>query len=147
MAEKIEPLRLQNLGFAQHSFQSFNAEVPVGTTKEDLENPHFWDHCKHKLRLHDEIRAIAEDSSFMALVLVTFNDGMNVLTKVIWGCDLEPADPEMLSKEQDRYYIKMRGKLAWCVVDRETDRNIREGIKSKSDAMRELEDHLRALAA
>jgi hypothetical protein len=147
MAEKIEPLRMSHFGMAQHQYQQFNAEVKAGTTPEQLEDPHFWSHVKQKLRLFDEIRVIAEDSSFLAKVLVTFADGNRVRTKVVYGVELEAADPEQIMDEESRYYIKQRGRLGWCVIDRQTDQNIREGIRTRSDAMRELEDHLKALAA
>lgn len=142
---KLEPLRLTHFGLAQHQFQVHNAEVNSSVSAEMLEDPLFWSHVKHKIRLFDEIRVVAEDGSFMAKVLVTLAQGGRIRTKVIYHVELETQSQVVV--ENPDYYIKMRGRLGWCVVERATDRNIREGIRSQSEAQRELEEHLRALAA
>lgn len=147
MADKIEPLQTNQFGLAAHRYQTLSATVREGTTKEMLLNPLFWANVRGKVRAHDEIRVVAEDSSFMALVLVAYADQFQVLPKIIWYVDMEVTDPTELGKGQERYIIKARGSLGICLVDTETDKNIKTKLQSMSIAHRELEEHLRAIAS
>jgi hypothetical protein len=147
MADNIEPLKITEFGLSTHKYQTHNAVVKEGTTNKELENPLFWANVRSKMRGHDEIRVVAEDSSFMALLLVTYVDGFQVLTKILWRVDLEATDPAELGSGQNRYITKVCGSLGWCVIDTETDAKIKTKCPSKSIAERELEEHMRALAA
>lgn len=141
----IAPLVRTRFALAEHAFRRFNATVPVGTTKEDLENPRFWSFCQEHVRVHDEIRAVAEDSSFFVVLLVAAKAGNLIYPRVVYGTDLGDTDLSAATAAQARYAVKQRGVLGWCLVDVEEDRNIKTGIGKKSDAERELEEYLQAL--
>lgn len=147
MADKTEPLRLTEFGLAAHKYQLHNAVVPEGTTNETLQDPLFWANVRHKVRGHDEIRVVAEDGSFTALLLVSYADQFQVIAKIVWRVDLEATNPAELSTAQSRYIVKVCGSLGWCLVDTETDTKLKTKLPSQSIAHRELEEHLRALAA
>jgi hypothetical protein len=147
MADNIEPLKTVSFGLAAHKYRAHSAIVKEGTTNKDLENPLFWANVRSSMQGHDEIRVVAEDSSFIALLLVTYVDGFQVLAKILWRVDLEATDPAELGSGQNRYITKVCGSLGWCVIDTETDTKIKTKCPSKSIAERELEEHMRALAA
>lgn len=146
MEKRVTPLLRTAFGLSQHMNQQFQAIVPPGTNKEDLESPRFWEHVQTQLRLHDEIRVVAEDSSMVAYLIVVAKAGNQAYTRVMWGTDLAEVDTSEISQRQSRYIVKMRGRQQWCVVDVETNRNIKQNIATKSVAERELEEYLQALS-
>lgn len=144
--KKVESLKPTMFGLAQHKYQSHSAVTPAELTAEDLVNPSLWALNRARIRTHDEIRVVAEDSSYYAKLLVTYADSREVYTSVVEFKQLEVPDMEELGAAQQRYITKLCGPLKWCVIDTETDEKIRTGIDKKSIAERELEDFLRAMA-
>lgn len=143
---KLVPLVRTNFGLADHSYRRFNAFVPPGTSKAELEHPDFWDFVSAQIRIHDEIRAVAEDSSFVAHLLVVAKAGTKVYTRVMWGTELDEADLTEASQKQARYIVKMRGRKGWSIVDTETGDIVKENLSKRSLAERELEEFLTALS-
>lgn len=142
----ISPLkRHENFGLADHQYRRHGATVPASYKTGDLENPALYAHIAADLRTHDEIRFVAEDSTWVANVFVTYASGGVVRVKALYQIPLEPVSP--VDTQQTRFIVKQRGNLKWCVVDTaENERNVRSGIESQSEAMKQLEEHLRALA-
>lgn len=136
--------RHENFGLADHHFRRHAATVPADF-KKYLNDPALYSHIASDLKTHDEIRFVAEDSTWVANAFVTFAAGGVVRVKVLYCIDLEPVSPSETG--QTRFILKQRGNLKWCVVDtNEGDRNVRQGIESQSEAQKQLEEHLRALA-
>ncbi|WP_372809327.1 hypothetical protein [Litorivivens sp.] len=144
--KKVESLKPSMFGLAQHKYQTHSATVPGGLSREDLTKPELWALNRARIRTHDEIRVVAEDSSFYAKLLVTYADSREVYTAVVEYQELDAPDMEELTQAQQRYITKLCGPLKWCVIDTETDEKVRTGIDKRSLAERELEDFLRAKA-
>lgn len=144
---KTEPLNSASFGFSSHHYQELSATVPEGVGKEQLQDPKFWSNVRSKIRAHDQIRVVAEDSSYYALVLVTAVSGSLIYTKVLFDVTLDQADLLEATEGQSRYVVKLCGPKKWCVIDTTSDTKIKEGITQRSLAERELEEYLRALAA
>ncbi len=142
----VVPLLRTSFAFAEHQFARHGAIVPIGTTQEQLEDPVFWSHVRGQLTTFAEVRVVAEDGSMTALMLVTYADSIGFKIKTIYFLTIENPIPAANPALQ-HLVVKQRGQLKWCVVDTRTDKNIRQGINSQSDAMRELEEYQRALAA
>ncbi len=141
----MNPLvRHGNFGLADHSFRRHAATVPADYQKH-IDNPALYAHVAADLKSHDEIRVVAEDSTWVANVFVTYAAGGVVRLKTLYVIPLEPVPAS--DTMQTRFIIKQRGAQKWCVVDTaENDRNVRSGIESQSEAQKQLEEHLRALA-
>lgn len=136
--------RHENFGLADHSFRRHSAIVPA-SYKDDLEKPGMYAHVAGDLKMYDEIRVVAEDTTWVANLLVTHAAGNVIRVKLLYVIPIEPVKAE--DTAQNRFIIKQRGQLKWCVVDtEEDDRNVRQGIATQSAAMEQLEEHLRALA-
>jgi len=140
--KKLNPVRNADFQLADHRFRRFDCTVPAGTTKKDLENPSLWESVAGQLRQGDEVRAISDDFSFVAYLLVTFSQGTDARLKVVNGADLDEVEA---TEVQGKYFIKMRGPKKWCVMNRETGEAIKENIAKQSEAQRELEDYVTAL--
>jgi hypothetical protein len=138
------PLTTACYGLAEHTFRRHSVIPPANYTTADLESPITWAHLRTKFKMHDEIRAIAEDGSWIANLLVVAADNGVVRVKELFRL---PIDLGAVAKaEQHRYVVQQRGSQGWCVVDTEENRVIRQGCKAKSDAEKQLEDHLLALS-
>tara|TARA_R110000803_G_scaffold11041_1_gene33485 strand:- start:48 stop:560 length:513 start_codon:yes stop_codon:yes gene_type:complete len=126
------------------AYQMHNALIPAGITKDDLTNPRMWNHVSSKIKLHDEIRAVAEDGSFLAKLLVTFKHSLDVGVKVLEFYQLEEVDYE---KEAglDEYDIKNRGALGWCVIDKKNGKNIKTNCASQAEAFTERDEYVTRL--
>jgi hypothetical protein len=94
--------------------------------------------------MFDEVRAIAEDHSFVAYLIVTFSQGTDARLKVVGGADL--VGDEEIDIPTSKYEVKLRGKLKWCIKNTDTGEFIKKDIPKESDAYRELEEYLTALS-
>ncbi len=140
-APKIDPLRTTSFGLAEHSYRRFSATV---ATLDDVENPDFWVHVAPQFRIGDEVRLLAEDMSFVATGLCTYASGRILKIKIIEKHELDVVNEDDIVGA-DRFYIKMRGPLKWCIVDSETNENIKTHIADQVTAARELSDYKKAL--
>lgn len=140
---KVTPIKGKEFQTAEHRYSRFDCVVPMGVTKNDLENPGLWVNVAPRLRMFDEVRVVAEDHSFVAYLIVTFSQGTDARLKIIGGADL---DGEEIDIPASKYEIKLRGPLKWCLMNNETGECIKDGIPKKSDAYRELEDYVAALS-
>ena len=95
--------------------------------------------------MHDEVRVIAADHSFVAYLLCTFAQGTDARLKIIGGADLNDAEGEEIQLSTDKYEIKLCGSKKYCIINNETGETIRENIAKKSEAQRELEEYIAAL--
>jgi len=143
MIKNIEPLRSAFFGLSAHQYQQFNATVPGILRPADLESPALWVNVASKLQVHDEIRAIADDSSFYAQLLVTFVNGTDVRVKVVFGVEFEGMQEEV--EDNAPYFCKQRGPLKWCIVKRSTGENVKKMMPTRLFAEKELSDYVRAM--
>jgi hypothetical protein len=142
--QPIQPVQANQFGqLAQHRYSSFDVEVSPDN-KDNLENPALWVHGAHKMRPGDEVRAVANDYSFVAYLFVTFAQGSDARLKLTSLHDLDEVEETV---KEGKYSVKLRGRSKWCVMNNETGEVIKEGIPKQSDAVREMEEYKRALAA
>ena len=144
--QKIEALKRADFGLAAHRVQHFDAMVSNKLTKTDLEAPSLWELVAGQIKAGAEIRAVADDYSFVARLFVTFAQGSSVRAKVIDFVKMETVD-HGINDTLDGYDIKMRGPKKWCVVKTDTGEVVREMIPTQELALKELAEHRRALAA
>lgn len=143
---KINPLQrhASAFGLAAHQYRQFHATVPDGTTVDELKSPDFWALVKNDLSQYCEIRCVSTDGSFYALVLITYVDAISAIPRVLFAFKEEPISPTAHAQQQQRFYAERRGNLGWCVIDRETNKPLRERLANQSDAIREIEELARA---
>lgn len=143
---KTAPLRTSDFGLAQHRFRQFSATVSSDTTKEQLSDPALWASVAPQMQPGDSIRVIAEDFSFIAVLVVTFSQGTVARVKVLTVHGLDKVEQQQPGLFGD-YELKMRGPKKWCIVKTSTGEVIKEGIPTQTEAVRELADYQQALVA
>lgn len=142
----FSPLNRQQFGLTEHAVKHFHATVPAGTTTEQLEHPHFWSNVRQQMGVFARIEVTADDGSFVALLVVQGIDDFGVFVKQVYKIDLKEVAHVDQVAAQKRYVVQNKGQLKWCVVDTMEKINIKEGITRESDAVRELEEFIRAQA-
>lgn len=141
---KIPALNTKDFGMATHRHREFDADVPAGVTVEDIEKPDLWVNIARQLSIGDEVRIIPEDQAFYAKALVIHAVGSQVLMKVI--------SSKVFCKEETRatpaspFFVDLRGKKKWCVIERSTGKVIKDMIQNEAMAHQELSDYMRALS-
>jgi len=140
-AAPIVPVKPSEFGRAQHTYTSHNAIVASGTKEKDLTKADLWDHVAYQLKMYDEVRAIAEDGSFVATLIVTFKHANKALLTVTNFTKLETVSFEE-EAGLDRYSVKQRGVKKWCIIDNNDASVVEELIPTQAEAYKKLEEFL-----
>ncbi len=144
---KLQPINRACFGAAAHRYNTWDAEVNEKLTKADLTNETLWINMAPSLRAGDEIRVRAMDGSFVALLYVSFKYGNQVTTQLLWLAKVDtskstaPSNTDQLGD----YTVKQRGQQGWCLIQVSTDDVIATNLGNKSDALKALEQHVRAI--
>jgi hypothetical protein len=144
---KVDPVRRGDFGLSTHRSQRFDATVPGTLTKSDLENGDLWSLVSPQINEGAEIRVLADDYSFVATLLVTFVKGTDVRAKIVHYVKMEEVDHEALNSKVGDYEVKLCGTKKWCIRKRDDGTIVKEGMATQLEALKELEDYERALAA
>lgn len=137
---KIDPINSKDFSLSAHKFSQFHADIPSGISPDDLEDDRYWVNVSNKINIYDEIRAVAEDGSFYARLLVLSKRGLELTVKIIELVWLESDEDKKLG-DQDRYQIKWRGPKKWSLVDTENNTIIRDEIPNKKEALDLFEEY------
>ncbi len=128
-----------------------DAVIMQGLEPKDLLVPAFWAHHAVKLRPMDEIRARAEDGTWVAYLIVLASDRTwarvhidRVLKLTTADVSLTQATEEEVKKLKADYKIAYAGPEKYRVV-RKADNNVmHSGCEQKVDAERWLDTYVRA---
>lgn len=140
---EVVPLRGSDLTLGPHAFQVFSVSLPGSITPEQLVSNDLWVHVLQKLNMGDEIRVIADDFSWRALLVVTFNNRKNIILRIADMAELDPVGE--VDTPTNEYELRLKGPLKWCIVRVSDGENIKDGIPTQAEAQRALEDYLKAL--
>ena len=146
MTTKIKYHVKNNPQLAVHAYRSLAVETPAGATPKDMESADFWTHIARSLQPGDEIRCLAEDSSYVATVFITLVVGNDVRARVTNFTDLgELPDVEV----GENYRIMNGGATGYWVKDMRTGDPVfdKKRFASARDARNAVETHLKAMAA
>lgn len=131
---------------AEHGYRRHSVTPPANYSTSDLESPSTWAHLRTRFRTFDEIRAVADDGSWYALLVVVFCQDGVLRIKELYRFPID-VKATVEAQAQVRYQVRQMGSLGWCVIDtQDNDRKIRQGLSKKSDAERQLEDHILAMS-
>jgi hypothetical protein len=147
--QPLQPIPRANFGAAAHRFNVWDAEVSEDLSRKDLTNDILWVNMAPSLRVGDEIRVRAADGSFIGLLYVSFKHGNQVVTHLLWLAHPEAhkGEGEFNTDQIGDYTVKQRGQEGWCLIQVSTGHVIGSKLGNKSDALKALEQHIRALAA
>lgn len=142
---KVPNVLRTDWGVATHRRRDYDCTLPKEAVKEDLEKPGLWNHVAGQLSMWDTIRAVANDGSFVAELIVTYKFGSQAKCQITSFTELQSVNVAAASGI-GRYECKQRGQEKWCILDRKTGEVVRKGIPSQTLALKELSDFLSTLA-
>jgi len=141
----VTPIGLREFGTQAHTYAQFNAYVPDGTTKDDLINPKLWVNVAARLKMGSEIRAMPEDLSFVARLVVLYQLGSEVRLGLESFTEFGATDVE---SPDERYQVVPYGAQGkYAVKDTADNKLLFKSIATRSQAYRQIEEHIRALAS
>jgi hypothetical protein len=133
----------------------FDALIPIGVTLEQILKPAFWAHHAVKLKPMDEIRARAEDGTWLAYLVVL--DCSRTWAKVAAPLHAPPHHARRLAQTQASlqeqkafiaaHKVVHRGPHKWSVVRKADNAVLEQGIEQKDAAEKWLEKHAREQAS
>lgn len=148
-AKKNTKLQEARLKARQYVSQDWQIVPEYGTTIEEVLCPEFYTNIAKKFSPTDIIEVVAEDLSWTARLMVVEVGKLWAKVALIYKVDLT-ADQEVTAVKGDltNYEVKYRGPhLKFCVVRLSDKSPIKEQCGSKEEAVRWLNDHLKAIAA
>jgi hypothetical protein len=140
----VAPLRPSAFQLQQFAYRQHSAVIPVGVSIESVLDPKnaYFSLVGRNIQYGDEIRALAEDGSYVAVLFVTFADGSNIHTHVVSHTELTPVSEEVVTD----YKIILAGPKKYCIRRESDGQIVKEGIANKLAAERELADYVKALS-
>jgi hypothetical protein len=145
---QLPPQALQGFDYVS---QRHDALIPNGVKPEDMLNPAFWAHQAVKLAPWHEIRARAEDGTWVANLLVLDCSRTWAKVKQLSFHSLTTADVAISQASEtevkaikDLHKVVHRGPHKWSVVRNEDKAVLVEGIEQRDGATEWLDKHARA---
>ena len=127
-----------------------DAKIAQGVKPEDLLVPGFWAHQATKLKPLDEIRAHAEDGTWIANYLVLDCSRTWAKVKQLSLHQLGTADVALTQASEldvksfkDQHLVKHRGPHKWSVVRKADGAVLEQGMGLRDEAEAWLENHAR----
>ncbi len=128
----------------------FDARIAQGVRPEQLLEPAFWAHHAVKLKPMDEIRARAEDGTWVGYYLVLDSSRTWAKVKQLSLHHLGTADVSLTQASESEmqgfigaHEVKHRGPHKWSVVRKSDGAVIVEGIAQRDEATAWLKTHAR----
>ena len=141
----MNPLKTTEFGLAIHKRSHFHAVLPADC--ENPEDPRLWTGVAAQLKVGDVIDFVADDMSFAGSMIVTHRVSQQCLVKITHAVDLneQGEEQEILKPVEAPFFIESRGQKKYCLIERATGKVIKENIKDKATAERDLADYEKAL--
>lgn len=149
--EKAQPqLAPDNLKQFDYNSTRHDAVVPQGVSLDDLLVPAFWAHHAIKLRPWDEVRARAEDGTWVASLLVLDTSRTWAKVHLLAFHPLTTGDVSLTQASEaevkafvGKHRVTFRGAHKWSVVRIADSSVLEEGRATKEEAVSWLEAHAR----
>lgn len=157
--EKAKPQLAPNELFQfEHISTRYDVKIALGVSLQDLQDPAFWAHHAVRMRPCDEIRARAEDGSWVAYLLVLDASRTWARVKVLSEHKLGTADvalSQAVLEDQEKrvaeikanFTITFRGPHRHSVIRKQDKTVMSEDHITKADAERWLDTHARDQAS
>lgn len=125
----------------------YRAVVDDSVEREDLVKPVFYSLVGDRFKQSGflpEIEIVNESQSFYFKGVILDQGPTHAVVKEILFVDFNATDGILATPDQDLGYKVVKQGYTWSVIAPD-GKTVKEGIKSKSEAQRELEEHLTVL--
>lgn len=141
---EIKPVLPTDFGLITHKVRQYSCTAPAGTVVEDISNPEFWKHVAPQLQMGSEVRVLSEDYAWVAYGIVTFQHANSVKVTVTNHTIIDDVSYDTKAIPE-KFVVKQRGVLKWCIVDTETGKNVFKDIPNQGKALLALDEYLAVL--
>lgn len=137
----VQPARVH---LAEFERQDWIANVEIGTTVEQLQDPAYWSLVAAKMKPFDAIEVRAEDGSWVAHLIVV-EPGKNYahvkLDRVVQLRNFG-IEAERQKKVSVRHKVMHKGAhMKWCIVRIADSAVIKQGLDDEVSALQELREY------
>lgn len=139
---KLHPGRLSTLESVE---RQWHAELPAGTTPEDIMKPEYWAHLARTIRPMDTIKVFCEDGSWEGLYRVMFVSTAEIRISECWSKSHETIDMKAESESHEIKWISPTKKFG--VIRKDDGSVIQDGFYPKEQAQAYMLRHLKELRA
>lgn len=153
-AQRMTQLPVNTVQQAEYAYTTHAAFVPKEFKPEQLTEPGFWAVHATRFKALDEVRAIAEDGTWMARLLVLETGRTWVRMKQLEFHLLGTQDEALTrvaQRETDElrknFDVKHRGPRGWSVVRKGDSQVMHEGAQTRDAAEGWLTDYLKTTAS
>ena len=147
-ARIVKPIAPNAFGYAKAKYRQMSATVDPDLTIDDLEDSKLWVNIARDVSVGDEVRVIATDTSWMALMLVVYANGTKIRTKFVYGVETAAYEAGESPTDGENYKVEHRGPVdGWCVVQSDNNEVVIRNLPARSAAYKQLEDLEKALVA
>lgn len=141
----IHPSRMK---LREHAYNEWAFTIDKGVTPDDLLVPGYWAHVAANLRQQDEIRALADDFSWVARYIVQEVGVAFAKVLLMSKTDLQPLSSTGELVTLPGYTIEHVGIHAKWRVTRDVDSKVmRDKFNTRADALMWLENYGKSIAA
>ena len=147
LAKTFHKIGVNAFAQADHQFERYSALVhPSMNSVEELQNPVLYQLVAARIRPGMEIRLMATDYTWVAYGICCYKQGNDVGVKIMDMFDLTTDFDQSAVDDtlRDKFKVVNRGSTGWVIVN-EDGSDFKAGLKSESDAIKKLSEHIRAL--
>jgi hypothetical protein len=145
---KAPELHADRLQLAEHKRNLWHVDVPYGTDPQDLTTASYWAHLSHRLRQHDVIECLWEDSSAYVECRVLGSGHGWVKVAIIRAVKFEAFSPEQYNTILPGHRVQYVNNFAkWCVVRDADKRTLKDKCDTEGEAYTWLANYAKSIAA
>lgn len=152
--QKLAQLPVNTVREADYEYTIHSAFIPQAFKPEQMMDPAFWGLHATRFKAFDEVRARAEDGTWMARLLVLEAGRTWVRMKQLEFHALGTQDEALtrvaqreIEDEKKKYTVIHRGPRAWSVVRNGDKQVMHEGAQTREAAAGWLEQYLQTTAS
>ncbi len=141
----VTPLRSGLFKLEQHAIQRHVAYVEPDV---DILDPSYWHNVQRTIKDGDHITVHAVDNSFFAELVVVGRVHIDLILKEVYRTKTVDESEKVNSQDGltiGDYELKLLGVKKFCIRSKIDGTIVKEGIPSKSEGIKELEQYTHAL--
>lgn len=140
-------LKLSRMNEASFWRNVWTVNPEVNTTIDEMKTEGYWAHTASRMKPWDLIEARAEDGSFYAMFIVLDTGRTWAKVHLLNEWKLENVEQPEVQVDKE-YFIKFRGpQFRWSVIRTKDKAVVKENLFPKEEAIRWVNEHVKALNA
>lgn len=133
----------ERFGEAEFKRHDFVADIPAGTTLEQILEPAYWAHVSKDMDPFDHIEARAEDGSWVAYLVVLFAERTYARVKLDRAVKIDEAIEQ--ADKYAKHKVEWKGPhFKFAVIRMSDNAKVQDGFKTRPEADAWMRNHEKA---